>query len=364
MNDKLKNAEQAEIISKYSERLKQIVSSAYSNFLSSQNVNEFKQATDAHANGILLEIKNTFLLNNEQKDDLFKQYYGLLVDGCDDVKDLNNKHNIRQIIFKNLKEKQMFNNKHIVIEVANDKFKQEMDEMRHKIELEIQKAQKQQSEKTHQLPYEGQSGGAKNITQHKHNIEQKNVNNINQRSNAIFPNRTINDTGKYNNTGYVGNNIFDPFAVQRRNNYDYNSHIDKYTLPQNVDYEQLAPKQTFNPDDFYRYKSASDIITNRTQASIEEDYNFVRNEIRNGKMKKPLHNNGGKENDNNIPNINKRDNKLLMDLLMQQQKMNKDCIKQAYNKTDKNINNSVGLNDDKIVDKNNLNSNTLGQQQI
>ena len=53
-----------------------------------------------------------------------------------------------------------------------------------------------------------------------------------------------------------------------------------------------------------------------------------------------------------------------MNLLMQQQKLNKNNFQQADNKNDKYMKNSIGLIDDKIVDKNNLNSNTLGQQQI
>ena len=56
-----------------------------------------------------------------------------------------------------------------------------------------------------------------------------------------------------------------------------------------------------------------------------------------------------------------------MNLLMgmkKQQEMNKDGTKQAYNKSNKDVQNSIGCNDDKIVDKNSLNSSLLEQQQI
>ena len=79
MNDKLKNAEQSEMISKYQDKLKKMVDNVYNIFSSNKNVDDFKRAIDVNVNEVLLEIKNTFLLNNEQKDNLFKQYYNLLI---------------------------------------------------------------------------------------------------------------------------------------------------------------------------------------------------------------------------------------------------------------------------------------------
>lgn len=365
MNDKLKNAEQSELISKYQDKLKQMVDDAYNIFSSNQNVDDFKRAIDVNVNEVLLEIKNTFLLNNEQKDNLFKQYYNLLIDGCDNIKDLNNKHDVRQIIFSSIKEKRIFHDPKNIIELVNEKFKQELEETQRKILQERQLAllKQQQEEKAKQIKNDAQNGEAKNTMQREESIRRYAVNNINQQ-NGNIPSAG----GIGNNINYFDNNIVNKFSNQRIVND--NSQVNWYNLPQNVDFEGPEKKQTFSSDDFYRYQNVNNVITESTHAMLDNEYNFVRNEIKNSKSEKNSFskniNAGGADSDKS-PNLTQKDSNALMNLLRnikQQQGTKQDNIKQAYNKTNKEIQNPISNNDDKVVDKNDLNSKNAEQKQI
>ena len=390
MNDNLKNAEQKAIISNYTDKLKQLVDGIYNSFLSNHSMVDFQQAidsnTDSEKNGILSEIKNHLLLDRDQKDMLFTNYYNLLMDGLENVQDINEKNDIRRIVFNNLKDKKMFSDPYTVVELINNKFKEEMEEMKRQIAQKInQDRMKQQLEEEQQLqqsvksptqkPLEKErqlqqveklppqtvepSGIHKNTIPLEQSIKQNSNYNINKQVDDLSSVQTTHGNDVDNNIGYRSGNIFDQLAEEQMNAHDPQAYA--YNLQQQLSLQENAYKPTFSPDDFYRYKNISNIITSKTNASINNEYNLMRNEIQNSKNTKIS---SDKINDKNTLELNKKNSNVLMNLLMQQQKMNKDFIKQAYNKTDKNINNSVGLNDDKIVDKNNLNSNTLEQQQI
>ena len=103
---------------------------------------------------------------------------------------------------------------------------------------------------------------------------------------------------------------------------------------------------------------------------LDNEYNFVRNEIKNSKSEKNSFskniNAGGADSDKS-PNLTQKDSNALMNLLRnikQQQGTKQDNIKQAYNKTNKEIQNPISNNDDKVVDKNDLNSKNAEQKQI
>lgn len=353
MNDKLKNAEQKEIILKYNADLKKCIEDTYNDFSKQQDVVNFQQSVEKHMD-VLNKIKDDILLDTCQKDTLFKNYYIFLIDGCDDVSNANDKHYMRQIIFNHLKDKQLFSSAQFVVEIIKDKFTKEMEEMKRKFNEAVKQAQLKQtlenerqqlqSEQLRQQ-YNERQNVQKNALQYKDDIQQNN-----------------------NNNGYY-DDIANNFANPRMDNY--NSYINGYNLQQNINFErQAALKPTFNPDDFYRYQNISNVITNRTEALLEDEYNFVLNEIKNAKNEKNLSEKSGNKNniDNNkFPNLTQKDSQAVMNLLMgmkKQQEMNKDGTKQAYNKSNKDVQNSIGCNDDKIVDKNSLNSSLLEQQQI
>ena len=376
MNTEQKNKQQNSIISEYNNKLQQIVDAVYSSFLSNHSMVDFKKAIENHAdrdNGILSEIKNHFLLDKDQKDNLFTHYYNLLMDGLENVQDINERKDIRKIVFNQLKDKQkqIFSNAYILLELINDKFKAEMDEMMQQVDQEIKQGQlKQRLAEKQQLgqvvlgPMQKfeQSDAQENKIQLEQNINQDNKYNTNKQVNTLLSGEMVHDNNVDNNTYYRSNNIFDRLVDEQKNAYAPQPYA--YNLQQQVGLQDNASNATFSPDDFYRYKNISNMITSSTKTLIDNEYNFVRNEIKNSKMKQHLHYKSSKENTNNLLSVSQRDRRLLMNLLMQQQKLNKNNFQQAYNKNDKYMKNSIGLIDDKIVDKNNLNSNTLGQQQI
>ena len=326
MNDPLKNKTQQEITLKYSNELKQLIGSAYSNFLANHSVDDFKIATEMYTdneNGILSRIKKNYLLDNEQKDDLFRKYYIILMDGLDGILNVNERNDVRQAIFKHLTEKNMFCDKHIVGDLVKDKFKKEFDEIKQKIEKQIQQDVLQTQPKTVQYPSP--------LPELKQNVNQADIqrNTIPQEHNV---NQNNNDC---------------------RMNEQFNTHISQ----ENTGSQQDNPSEVvFTADDFYRYKNISDIIDGNTKTLINNEYDFILSEIKNSKIENKL---SIKNSDQVFKDFNNRKGvNLLMDVPTQQRKLNKNHVQQAlYDKDDKDMKNSIGICDGVTVDAMRLNSN-------
>ncbi|MBQ7552363.1 MAG: hypothetical protein IJT15_02860 [Rickettsiales bacterium] len=359
-------------MSNYEGKLKQLVDSLYSSFLTNYNIADYKEVIDGHANsnqdtkldGILSEIKKTFLLDSNQKDCLFQKYYNLLIDGCENIDDNSAKQNIRKIIFNHLKEKKLFNDLHIAIDLVKSKFKQEMEEMQQQIVQEKQKAilEAQRLEKERQskhIEHSSQqmvdsSGIQQPTMQRDLSINKDNTYNVNnQPDNNISLDRVENDNDINDDIGYGDNNFFEQVANEQM--ASYNPPANEHSIQLNEYERNDVPKQTFSANDFYRYKNINNMITNRTKVLIENEYNFVKNEIKNIQIAKNTFDKiDNKNNENDIMDLNKKDSNARTNLLMQQPNLQKNKIQQAYNNTHKDIQNSIVFGDGKISDKNKL----------
>ena len=185
-------------------------------------------------------------------------------------------------------------------------------------------------------------------------INKDNTHNINnQPDNNISLDRVENDNDIHDDIGYGDNNFFEQFAKEQMyfNNLPVNEHN---TQLNEYNYNNI-PKPTFSENDFYRYKDINNMITNRTKVLIENEYNFVKNEIKNSQIAKNTFDKiDNKNNENNIMDLNKKNSNIRTNLLMKQQNLQKNKIQQAYNNTHKDIQNSLGFGNGKISDKNRL----------
>lgn len=366
MNDKLKQAEQKDIIIKYSSELKQLVEKTYNDYFSKKDIASFNQSIEKHGE-VLQKIKNDILLDNDQKDNLFQQYYNFCIDKCNEIEEVDKKTEIRRMIFHHLKEQQIFNDKSVAIDILKSKFKKEIEEAQKKYAEEMKKILlQQQLARQQQALEEGKQQKEKRQKQQ----QLSNTNAAQEQKQTPLDTGNIdanqerneqNEVQQLQNFGFIPNgykysgNIFDQYAQYKQmNNADLAIRENNYGQFLNADDAQETDvKQTFNQDDFYRYKQINDVITNQTNEAIDGAYRFVQNEIKNSQM------NAKKTKNDNIVNNKLNNNQVDANLLMQQllNSKAKATMQKAYDKNDKNIHNSTIQNKDKIIDKNALNPN-------
>ena len=291
MNDNFKNQMLKSAISDYTNEITQLIDGVYSDFLANHSVSDFKTTIEKYTDSknedvILSKIKSNFLLNNQQKDALFKIYYNGLIDGCEkNITDINEKCNIRQIILNNLLEKKIFHDNNIIGELVYDKFQQEVKETKQKIEQLMH----QQAMQRKQMEQEQQSQPKQESMQP--NIEQNTVQNK--------P-----DVNMYDDATQQGNAILSGETVERKV------------------YEPI-----FTANDFYRYRNISNMIGQISNEAIYNAYLSVRKKI--------------------VPNLNETGNALSMNSLMQKQKLIKNKVEPVYSKTNKKMNNFIDIDVDK-----------------
>ena len=390
MNDKLKDAQQKEIILKYNNTLKQLVDGTYNNIKSSNEVSQFSSSIEQHM-GVLNEIKDEILLESDQKDQLYQDYYNLLIDGCESITDVNQQKDVRKMIFSHVKDKKLFRNQKIALEFIKSHFKQEMDEMIKKMAEMQQTMLKQQLEQQRQLQQAQLKQQEQFPTQNKmigQDVGHPQVNTMMEDNQMHVPNQLANVPQKvqgindmqvvnpmqnipinfqnnnmvmppvdqmqvmsqnYNNIGYT-NNIFNKLTSNgaNRNNLQQNG----YAQASQVNWQENMPQQPlFGPDDFYRYKNISNAISQRAKKELENNYNFIKNEIKNSKTRQmPVNNNEHRSDDNLAQNVDKKNNNML---LTQKPKINIEMLKKIYNKQNKDLKNGIGGdNKDQLMDAN------------
>ena len=389
MNDNLKDAQQKEIISKYNNTLKQLVDGTYNNIQLNNDVSQFSLSIEQHM-GVLNEIKDEILLEPDQKDQLYQDYYNLLIDGCKNITDVNQQQDVRKTIFSHIKDKKLFRNPKVVLEIVNGNFKQEMNEMIKKMAETQQTMLKQQLEQQQQLQQAQLKQQVQFPTQNKmigQDVGHQQVNTMMENNQMHVPNQLanvphnaqgINDmqvvnpmqniptnfqnnnmtmppveqtqvmSQNYNNIGYT-NNIFNQLASQRANSN--NAQPNGYAYKPQPNWQENMPQQSlFTQDDFYRYKNRRNTISQKAKMELENNYNFIKNEIKNSKIRPIQVNNNERGSDDNLAqNVDKKNNMLLM----QPPKIDLEMLKEIYNKQNKNLKNGIGGdNKDQLMDAN------------